>query len=167
MPGPLDDPRVDTLDAIVREYVRAKIQGIDIRNYNGANLAYTHAADMANKLGLTPDQKIGVTPFPSNNTVVISTPPAEPEPKPEVQARPDNLDEEIAATDQRTTAGKVPTWVLVLLTSLGSAGGAGSAVYLAMPKATKPADQVVQDNTANRGEGTVGFEIEGIEDADE
>jgi hypothetical protein len=63
----------DTLDDILREYARVKIQRIDIMNHNGAMLAYTDKANMANKLGLTEQQKLGVTPFPSpTNTNIVS-----------------------------------------------------------------------------------------------
>lgn len=53
-----------TLDEIVREWARAQIQRMDIVNYNGAQLSYNHQADMANRLGLSDKQKLGVTPFP-------------------------------------------------------------------------------------------------------
>lgn len=64
----------NTIESIVREWARAKIQQIDIMNYNGAQMAYNHQADVANKLGLSEKQKLGVTPFPcpTNQTIVAA-----------------------------------------------------------------------------------------------
>lgn len=69
-------PRELRLDDIVREWARAQIQKLDIWNYNGAMLSYNHQADMANRLGLTDRQKLGVTPFPcpTNQSVTIGGP---------------------------------------------------------------------------------------------
>ena len=63
----------DTLDDIVREWARAKIQKMDILNHNGAMLAYTSKAELANRVGLTDRQKLGVTPFPSPPSSVTVT----------------------------------------------------------------------------------------------
>lgn len=70
--NPLQDTRVDTLDAIVREWARSQLQQKEITNYNGANLAYNHAANIANSLKLSEEQKLGIAPFPGrpSNTVV-------------------------------------------------------------------------------------------------
>jgi len=61
----------DLLGKIVSEWARAEIQKKDILNYNGALLSYTDKARIANLLGLTDQQKLGVTPFPSPTTVAI------------------------------------------------------------------------------------------------
>jgi hypothetical protein len=73
----------DTLDEIVREWARTKIQRVDILNHNGAMLAYTDKANVANKLGLTEKQKLGVTPFPSSYTIMAGV-----EPSAQVQTEP-------------------------------------------------------------------------------
>jgi hypothetical protein len=66
----LQRQNADTFNEVLREFARAKIQKEHIHNYNGANLAYTHGADMANKLGLSEGQKLGVQPFPSSQSVM-------------------------------------------------------------------------------------------------
>ena len=72
--NPLDTVRqhADTCDSILRDWARATIQVKDIANYNGANLAYNHAANTANQLGLSEQQKLGVAPFPGrpNETTI-------------------------------------------------------------------------------------------------
>lgn len=61
----------DLVGKIVSEWARTEIQKRDILNYNGAMLAYTDKARIANLLGLSDDQKLGVTPFPSPTTIAI------------------------------------------------------------------------------------------------
>jgi hypothetical protein len=60
------------LEEIVRAYCAAKIQKLHILNKNGADLAYNHQRDIAQKLGLPEDpaKGLGITPYPSpvNNT---------------------------------------------------------------------------------------------------
>ena len=55
----------DAISKVAWETLAAKLQGKHIQNYAGANLAYTHAMDIANKLGLTADQKSRIAPFPA------------------------------------------------------------------------------------------------------
>lgn len=61
----------DLIGRIVSEWARTEIQKKDILNYNGAMLAYTDKARIANLLGLSDEQKLGVTPFPSPTTIAI------------------------------------------------------------------------------------------------
>lgn len=65
-------PGQDLLEWVVAQYFASKIQSKHILNYNGANLAYTHAVDIANKLGLTDRQKALITPFPSPVNLTVT-----------------------------------------------------------------------------------------------
>jgi hypothetical protein len=80
----------DLLGKIVSEWARTEIQKKDILNYNGAMLAYTDKARVANLLGLSDEQKLGVTPFPSPTTIAIGGNNQEPQSqqKPQAQKAP-------------------------------------------------------------------------------
>ena len=138
----------DTLDDIVRQWARAKIQRIDIMNYNGANLAYTHGADMANRLGLSDTQRLGVTPFPASTSVRVDAPPAQPEP-PVVPV---------------PSASPAPSrWTPVLAGLGGGLLGAGAmlaAEWIGGP--TSPPTQPDPATVVRPGE--VGLKIEGVPD---
>lgn len=131
MPSRDDQPAnagtIDVLDRVMMEWARAKIQRLDILNYNGANLANIHANDVAKKLGFNP-QSIGVAPFPSPNVTSISMEqrtPAEPLP-----AKPAN-----------PNRSKCPTWLAVLLAMIVGAGLTCGGIALANHlKLSSPAD---------------------------
>lgn len=162
--NPLNSPQFDTLDAIVREYVRVKLQSIDIRNYNGANLAYTHAADMANKLGLDERQKIGITPFPAPTTVSIQQAPPTPEPPPTPAPSP--------APAETAGGGEAPSqktaWPSWLPPLLGGAAGvavtllAGQLFFSSPKEPPKPEAKPPAQVAGRQGEGEVGLTVEGI-----
>lgn len=78
VPTPAIPAGMPILDWVVVNYLGSKIQRQHIMNYAGANLAYRHHADMVNKLGLTPEQKAPVTPYPSpvsNTTFTVNESP--------------------------------------------------------------------------------------------
>ena len=151
-----------TLDTIFREWARAQIQMLDIRNYNGAMLAYNHQADTANRLGLDDKQKLGVTPFPSPTTsnLHISQPGSE--------SPPQAIDTRQAVAPPPVTGGQKPksSWLPVLGAALLSGtlvgGTAGTTAY--MMSGNQP--QVQQEQPATQQQiapanGTVGVEVEG------
>lgn len=132
----------DPLDAIMRAWAAAKIQKLHILNYNGANLAFNHAADVANKLGLSDAQKAGVTPFPC--PVNISMEQAQLEPKPPV-AMP----------------APKSSWLDALIVTAGAAlvgGGILAGSWLMRPETGKP----VVPTTHSSRDGKVGLEVEGF-----
>lgn len=65
---PPQSPSSELLERLLWEYGRARIQQMDILNYNGANLAYNHARDIEKKLGLPS----AVTPFPSPTNISVN-----------------------------------------------------------------------------------------------
>lgn len=129
------------LDEIIREWARTEIQQKDIVNYNGANMAYNHAVDIANKLKLTDAQKLGVSPFPANSTTTVST-----------------------VQDSRSVGASLVSRFLPLI--LGAAlGGGGVALGLALQRAGEiaaPAPGGSQISLPARGPGDVGLTVEGF-----
>lgn len=162
------DPRLleslggDTLDAIVREWARVKIQKLDILNYNGANLAYNHAANTANLLKLSDQQKLSVTPFPcpTNINVNSTTRPLPPEP-----------DDEVPAADEATAAATPGKLAAILQSPLGQIVGralgyglpAAGLLYAGTLLAGKgqPVPQPPAPIVKSGGQGNVGLEVEG------
>ncbi len=69
---PQRPPGKDLMEWILENYAASKIQGNHIRNYNGANLAYNHAASTANNLGLSEEQRAKITPFPTPETTNVN-----------------------------------------------------------------------------------------------
>jgi hypothetical protein len=68
----------DLLEWIVGQYLGQKIQAKNILNYNGANMAFNHARDIAQKLNLDVNR---ITPFPANSTSInVSMPDSPPTP---------------------------------------------------------------------------------------
>jgi len=132
---------VNLLDEIIREWARTAIQQKDVLNYNGANLAYNHAADTANKLGLSAAQKLGVTPFPQSNSV-----------------------SNVSVSDQTSLAGSLLSRLLpvVLGAALGG-GGIGLGMMLAgraLPPAASSPPPIA--TPAERGPGDVGLDVQGF-----
>lgn len=129
----------DLLEKVLAEYCAAKIQSIHLMNYNGANLAYNHAADVANKLGLQPEQKLGITPYPSNTNINIAGESAEQKRKP------------------------LSPWVVAGLSALGGGGLAGGALGLAMLLGGEdaPPPQEPPAAVSEHSPGSVGLEVEG------
>lgn len=112
----------------------------NIHNYNGSLLAYTHHCDMANKLGLTEEQKRSITPFPdarpTNVTMnVNSQQPVQPEPPLEM------------TPESPGVWSKVWPWLLAGATGLG-----GAAVTHVLQPDNPPAVESI--------EGEVGLEVE-------
>lgn len=50
---------------LITMWAGEKIKQKNIMNQNGANLVYSHGRDIANKLGLSEEEKRAITPFPS------------------------------------------------------------------------------------------------------
>jgi len=132
---------LNLLDEIVREWARTAIQQKDVLNYNGANLAYNHAADIANKLGLSATQKLGVTPFPQSN-----------------------VSSNVQVTDQTSLAGSLLSRLLPV--ALGAAlggGGIGLGMMLAgraIAPPSPPPPAIVAPPA--QGQGDVDFSIQGF-----
>lgn len=157
--------QADTVNALLREYGRAKIQKLDILNYNGANLAYNHAADTANKLGLSEQQKLGVTPFPSATNISISG------------ATPKESTAPTSNPEPAKTDSAVKSWVPATLGALGGAGGLAAAMlaaqYMLPDHNEEPASPpaVTSPNDLNQNQPpildknydpSVGLEVEGV-----
>lgn len=107
---------VDVLDRVLMEWARAKIQRLDILNYNGANLANLHAHDMAKKMGFNPSA-IGVTPYPSPSVTNISMEQRQPAPEPQ------------PATPAPPPA-KWPQWLTLVAALAAGAGAAAGGSWL-------------------------------------
>lgn len=118
------------LEQVVASYLGAKIQREHILNYNGANLAFQHAADMANKLKLTPDQARLVTPFPSPTSVTVSG-----------------------------SQGGIGQWLGPMLTGAALTLGGGALGYLASGDGEKPVAPP-QQPALEASLGNVGFTVE-------
>lgn len=155
-PRPINAPGSDTLDAIVREWARVKIQKLDILNYNGANLAFNHAAHTANLLGLSETQKIGVTPFPCPTNITMQQTPHQLPPEETEEAEPAPAPGKIVSLLQ-SPAGQL------FGRALGYGLPAAGLLYAGSWLASKPA--VVQPpavvKPADGKEGRVGLEVEG------
>lgn len=67
-----DDPIFETMRQVMASYCKNKLQQQELRNYAGQNLMYNHAANTANLLGLTPDQKLGIQPYPASTNTNIN-----------------------------------------------------------------------------------------------
>ena len=155
----------DLLDGIVREWVRVKLQHRHILNYNGANLAYNHAADIANKLQLSDRQKLGIAPFPAappNTVIAIDGGKPMEESKPEATPAKESALASAMNSPTGSVIGKVFGWGVLPTTA------AGGLIYLGtllagsgnVPPATQPAaPPPVVAPTTNRG--NVGLEVEG------
>ena len=61
--------------SIAKGYFAEKIRTQNIMNYNGANLAYRHSADMANKLGLGEEQKDQIVTYPGGRSTEVTVTP--------------------------------------------------------------------------------------------
>lgn len=145
----------NTLDDIVREWARTQIQQQDIVNYNGAQLSYNHQSDMANRLGLTDRQKLGVTPFPcpTNQTLTVGGGQRE-----KTENRSDSTREgqngsvrdtgTTGTTGTKTRAILWPTIGAAALSSLLTAGGIGGAAWYM--RDDKPREQTTQTNPESR-----------------
>lgn len=102
----------DLLDWVVGQYLGQKIQAKNILNYNGANMAYNHARDIAQKLNLDVDK---ITPFPANSTSInVSVPPTT---------------ESRTVTETTTNTGMKP-WQQAAVAALLVASGAGAATLM-------------------------------------
>lgn len=141
---------IDTTLEIQKEYARNKIQQKEILNYAGANLAYTHAADMSNKLGLNDEQKLGVQPFPASHSIRI---------------------EQNTTTPEQSTTPTTPTPTknkskLLLAAGITAAsllsGGAGAALSPTILSMLNKKEEVVE----NVG-GEVDLKVEGFNLNDE
>jgi hypothetical protein len=123
-------PNGNTLDAIIREWARAQIQLLDIRNYNGAAMTYIDKANMANQLGLSEQQKIGVTPFPSPQTRSLAiTAPTEAVNQPAPVSQYGTGGEFPPEIDRKAKTPWLPIIGASLLSAVLAAGGTGAAVY--------------------------------------
>lgn len=131
-----ENNRRNTLDDIIREWARAEIQRMDIVNYNGAQMSYNHQADMANRLGLSDRQKLGVTPFPcpSNQTLNISSDAAADKPADSNKTN-ENDSQQVSApqpqpqpqpTNQPSNQPASVFWKTIAAAALGAAVSAGS-----------------------------------------
>jgi|SRR5690606_15467676 len=61
------------IEDAARAYLTEQIKTVNIRNWNGANLAYVDKAHVANKLGLTPEQLRNVMPYPPSVNIVTGS----------------------------------------------------------------------------------------------
>jgi hypothetical protein len=168
-----------TMNDSIKEYMRTTIQKKDIFNQNGANLVYLHGKDMANKLNLTPQEKLGVTPFPTQTNISVMTPPPPPpeeEPKPKAPPvpPPQNLEPKqepkkedpvkytniLSDEDEPTTLQKA---VLPTLTALvgGLSVALGSALWNNNLTPPSNNDDQVQTTTDDLN-ANVGLHVEGI-----
>lgn len=138
---------LDIIREIVKEAARAEIQQQDIMNKNGADLAYIDKANLANVLGLSDQQKLGVTPFPSPQNTAINI----------GGGGGDDLQSPPPIPKQ--TKSK---WPMILGSAvLGSALTAGG---IALPHLLKPREPNTQANTQpdqEPGIGQVGIKVEG------
>jgi hypothetical protein len=113
----------------------------NIHNYNGANLAYNHASDTANKLGMSDEQKQRLAPFPQipgNTTVNVNSN----QPQPEKPSPP--------------PAKGAKALPLLLAAALG-AGGAGLGYLLTRP--SPPVPVVVQPEEPHDHNPGVGLDV--------
>jgi hypothetical protein len=173
-----------TFNDVLREYARAKIQQIDIHNYNGANLAYNHASDTANKLGLSDEQKLGVAPFPGhpNNTSVNvggdSTERelldrlerlAQQEPPPSPPVAPPTTTPPAPEPGPQPAAKKMPGWLGPIAGVVGGAGSLGALLLLLQglspntPPSPDPQQTHQEEPTDPYYDPDVGLEVEGVQ----
>lgn len=166
MADPLDQMIAD----VVGEYFRSKIQTQDIRNYAGANMAFNHAADIANKLGLSNEQKAGVAPFPGRPNVTnlqVGDPQLADRIAELVSAIKQPTGEPAATQDQPAVAERVSSaakWIVPLIAGVSGAGtlGAGLLVFQSLFGGT-PGNSTPTNKGAETGiDANVGLEIEGI-----
>jgi hypothetical protein len=143
-PPPLAAPKGENLlEWAVGQYMAAKIQREHIMNYNGANLAYNHAANTARLLKIPDEQRALITPFPASTSINTITNPA-----PSTPSAPLSL-------------GKLGLSMLAGAGLLGAGLGAGQ--YLAQDPA--PPSNVVIEQPAIQppappsSDGNVGFTI--------
>lgn len=138
----LIDKLIEAKVQIAKELARVKIQQQDIKNYAGANLAYNHAADTANKLGLSETQKLGISPFPGQTTINVSR-----EAQAEEQPKP------------KSWLWSAAGLVLAVLAS----GGVGSAITAAALEwmTTDPPPPQDPPAVAEEIDPNVGLEVEG------
>lgn len=149
----------DLLEQVCRDYMSAKIQAHHIKNYNGANLAFNHAADIANKLGLSPSQASGITPFPCPaNTFSFSNQVSPPEPQQPAPVA------ETQKTEEKKGGGGLISGVanaikkVALPAAIGLATGgvgAGAAAYFLNQPAVAPVIEHVEQKASD-----VGFSVE-------
>ena len=84
-PSPQNSKDLDTIAnqfvgdaaATLVGYLKEKVKRQNIINYNGANMAYTHGKDIAQKLRLG-DVYHDIAPFPSRTEINVEAPPAKP-----------------------------------------------------------------------------------------
>jgi hypothetical protein len=123
------------LDWVVGNYMAAKIQREHILNYNGANLAYNHAANTAKLLGIPDEQRAQITPFPapSNINNISSQNPSE-----------------------------MGSWAKLLGPMLVGAGLLGAGQYLARPATPQPVSTPAVEAPlppSPAADGNVGFTV--------
>ena len=122
---------------VLKEYVSAKVQGIHILNYAGGNLAYNHACDVANKLGLTQAQSSRIAPFPGLPASI------------NIMIQPEKPPVASVASPWKSLA-------LPLLASLLTAGSFGLGAALMKPPGPAPTTQI------QGKDGKVNLEVEGF-----
>lgn len=150
-------PPVGTDSAAVLNWAMAQwlstvIQKQHILNYNGANLAYNHGRDIANKLGLEP---ASISPFPASTKISVQQPPPTP-PSPPIP-QPSQTHVEVNQT---------PTWQKVAMGAALVAAGAGipGVIHMATTSAVSQPVQAapVQPETqvaTPRDPSEVGFSV--------
>lgn len=148
------------LDDLVRNvlgaYLGEKIKGQNILNMNGANLAYTHAIDIAHKLGLPEDYIKNITPFPGSTTtnIVVQN---DSEKSKDAESTKKVSDESDGETEKKKKPlnHRILPWVLTAASSLGALG-LGAKAFWPEKKVEDP-PPIVEEFDPN-----VGFRIEGM-----
>lgn len=147
MPSELDH----VMSELVRQWGEAKVQSVHVANYNGANLAYNHAANIANNLKLSDEQKSNVVPFPSptSSTTIVVGPDQS---QPSVQAE--------ASSDVRPAHLPKSSRAAMVLALIATVAAAGTAGWFA-EQAVAPGDSapVVSAEPDGSDPGSVGYQV--------
>lgn len=144
----------NSVEWAAKHYLAAKVQSKHILNYNGANMAYAHAADMANRLGLTEEQKAKITPFPANNTTIVVQGGEQQETAQETSPTPP------AAAEPAKASGLHPLVKNALIAALGAGAvplAYGAYQHYTQSPAVAPIDPPAVVQPVDPGE--VGYEV--------
>lgn len=130
----------DLVEQLAAQLLSSKIQARHILNYNGANLAYTHALDMATKLGLSPEEKARITPFPAPSYNIQLAPGA------------DASAESNASQASPSLAERATKWLAPAIVGASLLGG-GQLLqgYLSQSPAAAPTPPPASDQSGNLG----------------
>ena len=120
------------VEEMARAYLLEQVKSQNIKNWNGANLAYLDKANLANKLKLTPQQVQGIMPYPGSTYIVSEQP-------------------------QPSLLGRIAPYVLAA--ALGSMGPIVGSYLLSSPP-QEQVNVSEPEPEPGPGQGSVGFTVE-------